>query len=121
MAYKTTLTTFTVKEGMEAKADEWLRVLIERKAECLETLDREKMHFETIFKSVRDGRLRLTWFDVQSPDGAHVGTSMLAIDKIHVDYWQQCIDREIPPEKFEHVVNFVPFELETMINQRGEI
>jgi hypothetical protein len=120
MAFRTTLTTFTVKTGMEVKADEWLRVLIERKAECIETLDRERMHFETIFKSTRDGRMRLSWFDVQSPGGAHVGTSTLAIDKIHMDYWQQCIDREIPPETFEHVVSFVPAELENLIRQRDE-
>ena len=44
MTYKTELMIFAVKCGMEDKVDEWLRVLVERKPECVETLDREMMH-----------------------------------------------------------------------------
>jgi hypothetical protein len=118
MAYETELMTFAVKVGMEAKADEWMRVLVERKAECIATLDREKMHYECIFKSIRNGRLYLSWFSVQGTAGEHVRSSMNPIDKVHMDYWNECIDREVPPEKPVHVVSFVPASVEQAVNAR---
>lgn len=118
MAYETELMTFAVKVGMEAKADEWMGLLVERKAECLETLDREKMHYECIFKSSRNGRMYLSWFSVQGTTGEHVRSSEHPIDTVHMEYWNQCIDREVPPEKFEHVVSFVPASVEQAVNAR---
>lgn len=118
MTYKTELVTFAVKYGMEAKADEWMRVLVERKAECVETLDREMMHYECIFKSVREGRMYLSWFSVQGEAGEDVRSSPHPIDKVHIDYWNECIDREVPPQKFEHVVSFVPPSVEHAVNAR---
>jgi len=57
MTYKTEFSTYAVKVGKEARAEEWMRTLVERRAECVETLEREKMHYECIFKCVRDGRM----------------------------------------------------------------
>lgn len=118
MAYKTELMTFAVKCGMEAKAEEWMRVLVERKAECIQTLDRERMHYECIFKTMRDGRMYLSWFSVQGKAGAHVRGSPHPIYKVHMDYWNECIDREATPQRSEHVVSFVPSSVQQAIYAR---
>ncbi len=57
MEIKTEFTTFPVIEGREGTAEEWMKILTQRRSECVATLEREKMHFEIIFKSYRDGRL----------------------------------------------------------------
>ena len=106
--YVTELMSFAVKVGYEDKADEWMRLLVDRRVECVETLDREKMHYESIFKSVRDGRMYLSWFSVQGSTGEHVRGSPHPIDELHTQYWDLCIDRAVLPQKFEHVVSFVP-------------
>jgi hypothetical protein len=120
MTIKTNLMTFTVKAGMEAMAEEWLDVLVRRQAECVDTLDREKVHFETIFTSHRNGRMYISWFDVQGAGGEHVSNSPAEIDKIHLQYWYACIDTTIPPETFEHKVSFVPREVEDAIRRRDQ-
>jgi hypothetical protein len=120
MTIKTNLMTFTVKAGMEAMAEEWLDVLVRRQAECVDTLDREKVHFETIFTSNRNGRMCISWFDVQGAGGEHVSNSPAEIDKIHLQYWYACIDTTIPPETFEHKVSFVPREVEDAIRRRDQ-
>ena len=89
MPYTTELMTFAVKPGKEERADEWMRTLVQRRAECVASLDREAMHFESIFKSVRNGRMWLSWLSVQGGCGAHVETSVLAVDAVHMDFWRE--------------------------------
>ena len=108
MSYITELSSFPVKYGKEARADEWMAILVERQSECVETLDREAMHFETIFKSSIDNRIYLTWFSLEGETGEHVNTSSFPIDKIHMEFWNECIDATVPPIKFQHIVNFLP-------------
>ena len=118
MPYTTELMTFAVKPGKEERADEWMRTLVQRRAECVASLDREAMHFESIFKSVRNGRMWLSWLSVQGGCGAHVETSVLAVDAVHMDFWRECIDRQVEPQTFEHIVDFVPPSVETAIVDR---
>ena len=116
--YVTELVSFAVKLGFETKADEWMRVLVERRADCIETLDRERMHYEAIFKSVRNGRMFLSWFSVQGMAGATVKGSPHEIDELHMRYWKECIDRDFEPQKFDHVVIFVPRAVEQSVEAR---
>ena len=118
MEIKTEFTTFPIIEGMEETAEEWMKILTQRRSECVATLEREKMHFESIFKSYRDGSLYLSWFSVQSSDGEDVKSSEHEIDKIHLEYWRKCVDRTVKPEEMEHVVSFVPNQVENAIQQR---
>jgi hypothetical protein len=118
MSLVTELVSFTVKLGKEQRAEEWMQLLRARQAECVATLDREKMHFESIFRSTRNGRLCLAWFSVQSDSGARVESSMHAIDQLHMAFWEECIDRAVEPEKFQHVVSFLPPEVEQVVSKR---
>jgi Family of unknown function (DUF6176) len=121
MTYKTEFSTYAVKVDKEARAEEWMRALVERRAECVETLEREKMHYECIFKCVRDGRMYLSWFSVQSSHGARVHDSPHAIDVVHLAFWDECIDRDVQPENLEHVVSFVPAPVEELIQARDTL
>lgn len=118
MSYTTELMTFAVKAGCEQRADEWMALLVQRHAECVATLDREHMHVESIFKSERAGRTYLSWYSVQGAKGADVKSSPLDIDRIHMDFWRECIDPDVPPEKFTHVVDFLPPAVAQVIDDR---
>lgn len=118
MPIKTELMTFIVKPGKEARAEEWMRVLIERQAECVATLEREKMHYESIFRCERNGHLYLSWYSVQSEGAPPVRGSLHPIDEVHLAFWDECIDRSVPPETFEHVVSFVPADVQRVIEAR---
>jgi hypothetical protein len=118
MAYRTEFTTFAVKIGMEAKAEEWMKIVSDRQAECVETLEREKMHYESIFKVFRNGRMYLSWFSVQSTHARSVEDSPHPIDHIHLAYWKECIDKQVAPEDFEHVVSFVPQSVREAVEAR---
>jgi hypothetical protein len=111
----TEYTTFRVIEGKEAVAEEWLATLSARKAECVATLDREKMAYESIFKFYQDGRLYLSWFSVQGEGHAELADSEHEVDKIHLWYWNECIDRSFAPVEHSHVVSFVPKPVEDVI------
>ena len=118
MSYTTELVSFAVRRGAEARAEEWMNLLVQRNEECVATLDREHMHFESIFRFDRAGRTYLSWYSVQGSEDAHVKTSPLEIDRIHMEFWRECIDPDVPPEKFVHVVNFLPVEVSQVVNER---
>jgi hypothetical protein len=118
LSLATEFVSFTVKLGKEERAQEWMQLLSARQADCVATLGREKMHFESIFRSTRNGRLCLAWFSVQSDCGAPVESSMHAIDQLHMAFWEECIDRTVEPEKFQHVVSFLPLEVAQVVAVR---
>ena len=121
MSYRTEFMTFTVRQGMEAEAEEWMRLLIERQAECVQTLDRERMHYECIFKSSQDGRMRLSWFTVHGLTGERPRNSPHPIDKLHLEYWDKCIDSEVPAERQKHVVSFLPESIRQAFEARDQL
>ena len=120
MPYVTELVSFPVKAGKERRAEQWMRTLVERQAECVATLDREAMHFESIFRVEVGGRLYLSWFSVQGSTGAHVKSSPFPIDKLHMEFWDECIDSSEPPMEHSHVVNFVPAIIARAIQDREQ-
>jgi hypothetical protein len=115
---KTEYTTFLVREGMEGEAADWMRLLQARRADCVATLEREKMHYESIFRLVVDGRTYLSWFSVQGEFPGSLGESEHEIDKVHLNYWKRCIDDSVPPVTAEHVVSFLPEDVATAIAAR---
>lgn len=114
----TELMSFPVKLGKEDRAAQWLQLLVERQAECVETLDREAMHFESIFRIELQGRLYLSWYCHQGSAGAHVRSSPFPIDQLHMQFWAECIDASIPPLRHQHVVNFIPSAVAHAIAER---
>ena len=118
MGITTELMTFTVRSGKEVRAEEWMSILQSRRAECIATLDREHMHHECIFKSFRDGRMRLSWFELRGIKGAHVRTSSNDVDELHMAFWGECIDPDVPPETFEHVLSLMPVEVQRAVDER---
>ena len=113
-------TTFLVKQGMEDTADEWMRVLRDRQEECVKTLERERMHYESIFRTIRDGRLYLSWFSVQGEGGEDVEESDHDIDKLHLDYGEKCLE-PCGREDMEHIVSFVPESIAKAIEEREKM
>jgi hypothetical protein len=120
MSYRTEFMTFTIKQGMEAEAEEWIRILTERQAECVQTLDRERMHIECIFKSFQNDRMCLSWFTVHGLAGERLRGSPHPIDKLHLEYWDKCIDKEVLPERYKHVVTFLPESIRRALEARDQ-
>jgi hypothetical protein len=92
------LNRYRVRPGKSAQVDEWMRVLNDRKAECLATLDRERMFVEVIFRERAGGDDFLYWFTLQGEDGSPVETSPHDIDRTHLDFWAECIDSDYRPQ-----------------------
>ncbi|KGP73417.1 DUF6176 family protein [Pontibacillus yanchengensis] len=89
---KVELTRFKVKEGKSHKVDEWMKLLHDRMGEVLLTLGDEKMHVETIFRECLNGEEFLYWYSVQGEGGSDVEDSEHDIDRLHIEYWEECID-----------------------------
>lgn len=104
----TEFTVFRVKKGKEDRAEEWMRQISHRRAECVDTLEREAMYYESVFKSYYEDRMYLAWFSVQGGVHGEVDDSEHDIDKLHCTFWKECIDLEWRPLDMEHVVSFAP-------------
>ena len=74
------LTRVRVKPGKSARVDEWLAMLNARMDEVKETLVREEMHVEVIFREISGEDEFLYWFSIQGEGGAHVNTSPHPLD-----------------------------------------
>ena len=73
-----------VLPGASAEADRWMAMLQSRHAECVATLDRERMAVEVVFRSREDdGSEYLWWFSLKGSDGAGPEGSPFAIDADH--------------------------------------
>lgn len=102
------LTRFKVKEGKSKIVDEWLLFLNENMKETLITLEKEKMYIETIFREVLNGDEYLYWYSVQGENGQEVEESEHWIDKKHLEYWEECIDKNFKPIDLSTEVVMIP-------------
>lgn len=78
------LSRATVLPGRSEEADRWMAMLRERHAECVATLDRERMAVEVVFRSrADDGTDYLWWFSLRGSDGSTLEDSPFPIDADH--------------------------------------
>ena len=71
-----------IRPGMEAEAERWMRMLDERRDEAVQTLERERVALEVVF---RDGD-SLVWVMLQGEGGSAVADSPFAIDREHLAF-----------------------------------
>jgi len=105
---KVELTRFRVNAGKSEQVRRWLEMLNNRMPEVLQTLDREKMYVEVIFREEKNGEEFLYWFSVQGEGGDLCTTSPYDVDKKHLEFWQECIDREFGKEELKPEVVMIP-------------
>ncbi len=105
---KVEATRFRVKSGKSQQVDRWLEMLKGRMPEVLQTLDREKMYAEVIFREKIKGEDFLYWFSFQGEGGELVSTSPYDVDKKHIEFWNECIDREFGKEELNPEVVMIP-------------
>lgn len=90
------LERFRVLQGKEEKAREWMEFLQTHLEEVKKTLPEEKMFVESIFEETIEGVLYLYWVSYQGIRAEDVVFSDGFIDTKHLEYWNECIDRDYP-------------------------
>ena len=108
---KVELTRLRIKKGKSHRVDEWLRMANERIDEAVETLDRECMKLEIIFREVIGGEDYLCWFTIQGEAGEPIETSPFDVDHEHVKFGEECIDHEHGGHEAQPQVILVPPEV----------
>src|SRR5438067_8704500 len=112
---KAELTRFRVKDGKSARVDEWFATLNARKAECIETLEREKMYVEAIFREKVGDEEFVYWFSLQGEGGESLQSSPFEIDAVHRAFSHECLDRTIPRVDLDAEVALIAPEITSAI------
>ena len=102
------LTRFRVKRGKSSRVDEWLSMLNASRDEVLQTLEREQMKLEVIFREIIAGEEYLYGLSVQGEAGDPVTTSPFAIDQKHVAFHEECIDPDYGMRDSQPQVIMIP-------------
>lgn len=90
---KIELTRFKIKEGKSKKVDEWMKLLNDNIPAVLLTLEDEKMYVEAIFRELNKEGEFLYWFSIQGHGGKEISESVHEIDKKHIEYSIECIEK----------------------------
>ena len=77
------LSRATVLPGRSDEADRWMAMLRDRHAECVATLERERMSVEVVFRTRDSQGDHLWWFTLRGTDGATLAGSPFPIDADH--------------------------------------
>ena len=107
---------YRVKQGKTEKVNEWLAFLNENMEDVLVTLEGEKMYVETIFREMLNGEEYLYWYVVQGTGGIDVDDSEHWIDKKHIEYWDECIDKTFKPVDLQTEVVMIPEKVRNSMN-----
>ena len=75
-----------IKPGMEEEAQRWMQMLNDREREAVQTLERERVALELVFRE-RDGDGDwLVWVMVHGEQGESIGDSPFEIDRDHLAF-----------------------------------
>ena len=61
------LTRHRIRDGQSAEADRWMRMLNDRREECIATLARDGMAIEVVFRTREGGDDVLYWSELRRP------------------------------------------------------
>ncbi|MEP6713118.1 MAG: DUF6176 family protein [Ferruginibacter sp.] len=107
---KATLYRFEMNRGKEGKFNEWMKWHYDEHTAIIETLEREKMYFESIFTDTINQKDVLYWLTIDGEGGAPVDNSPLKIDSVHNQYMKEIIkkgSRSVFKTEFSLVPNFL--------------
>lgn len=102
------LSRVRVKPGKSARVDEWLAMLNHNMDEVKQTLVREEMKVEVIFREIIGEDEFLYWFSVQGEQGEHVNTSPFEVDRLHIAFHEECIDHDYGMRDAQPQVIMIP-------------
>lgn len=88
---KVTLYRFQLNKEKRNVYGDWIRWQHEEHAAIVQSLDRERMYFESVFRdSAREPDV-IYWLAVNGEGGAHYDTSPLAVDQKHDAFMRQIL------------------------------
>ena len=105
---KVELTRLRIKKGKSVRVDEWLAMINQRIDEAVQTLDREEMKIEIIFREIIGEDDFLCWFTVQGETGEPIETSPFGLDRAHREFGEECIDHDYGGHEAQPQVILVP-------------
>lgn len=76
-----------IRPGMGPEAERWMQMLNDRLGEAVQTLERERVAIELVF---REGD-SLVWVMIQGEGGASIDDSPFEIDAEHAAFAERCI------------------------------
>jgi hypothetical protein len=83
---KVELSRFHVKPGKSARVDEWMAMLNGSTHEVVQTLERERMKLEVIFREIINGEEYLYWFSVQGEAGEPILFGIIIAYTVNCDF-----------------------------------
>lgn len=90
-AVRAQLFRFELQAGAEPTFETWMEYLRTHHADVLETLDRERMYVEGIFRDREREPRVIYWLAVQGDAGAPVETSSHEVDRVHVEFMRKTL------------------------------
>ena len=105
------LSRFRIKKDKSDRVDEWMKMLNDNMEEVIQTLDREQMKIEVIFREVINDEEYLYWFSVQGETGESLETSEFKVDQEHSKFHDECIDHSYGMRDAQPQVVMAPREI----------
>lgn len=79
-----------IRPGMEEEAERWMQMLDDRHAEAVETLERERVAVEIVFRERDEHGDWLVWVMIQGEGGKSSADSPFPIDHDHAAFAERC-------------------------------
>ena len=89
-----------------------------RMDEVKQTLVREEMKVEVIFREMIGDDEYLYWFSIQGAAGEHVRTSPFEVDRLHIAFHEECIDHDYGMRDAQPQVIMIPDAIAAAIGWR---
>jgi len=73
------------------------------------------MYVETMFREHLNGDKYLYWYSVQGEGGQDVETSNHWVDKKHIAFWNECVDKTFEPVDLKTEVVMIPDRIRKLL------
>ncbi len=80
-----------IRPGAEQEAERWMAMLNDLSSEAVQTLERERMAIELVFRERDDDGDWIVWVLIQGDGGASIADSPFPIDRDHAAFGQRCL------------------------------
>lgn len=114
------LTKVRIKDGKGDRVDDWFEYINETREDVVLTFAGDKVFVESMFRISEDESEYIYWYTLAADDEDEMNIDDAKVDRIHLDFWDECIDKKYRPRNYNADVSLYSHAIYKFLKKDSE-
>lgn len=117
---KVELTKVRIKDGKGDRVGDWFEYINETRDDVALTFAGDRVYVESMFRITEEESDFIYWYTLAAGDEDDVKFDDAKVDKIHLQFWDECIDKKYRPRNYNADVSLYSHPINKFLRKDSE-